>query len=202
MSLALLVHACDKHSFVFERFLKAFDHFNLNVPCYFATESTNVNSERFKNINVNERIWSTRLKKVLSFISEKNIIFIQEDFIINHFNRDAFLELYHFHNDYDVDITKTGSFPTFSLKRTSILNIYAQNSGQYLMSHQPIAIFKKDFLESTLDIEQNASEHEMYWSEKIQDKKIFCYGLNYSEHQMENRIFAYNHVIRQGNIIA
>jgi hypothetical protein len=202
MSLALLVHACDKHSFVFERFLNAFEYFNLDIPCYFSTESSSINNKKFKNININESIWSKRFKLVLNNIQEKNIVLLQEDFIVKYFNKELFLSLYNFHNEQDSDITKTGSFPTFSLKNTSYKNIYAQNNGHYLMSHQPIAIFKKEFLLSTLDIDQNASQHEMYWSEKIKNKKIFCYGLNHLEHQMNNEIFAYEHVIRQGKLIA
>ena len=202
MSLSLLVHACDKHSFVFERFLKSFSNFNLKIPCYFATESTSINHEKFKNINVNEPIWSKRLKIILNSIEEKHVVLLQEDFIIKRFDKHLFMSLYDIHNQYDIDIMKTGSFPTFSLNKTSFKNIYAQNNGLYIMSHQPIAIFKKEFLLSTLDIEQNASQHEMYWSEKIKDKKVLCYGLNHLEHQIDNEVFGYEHVIRQGKLIA
>ncbi|NBQ16747.1 hypothetical protein EBU24_00325 [bacterium] len=201
MDLALLVHACDKYSFVFERFLKSFDNFNLNIPCYFSTESTEIKNKRFQNININEDIWSTRLKQSLLKIKETNIILIQEDFIINNFNKDLFLDLYKFHNDYNSDITKTGSFKTFSLLKTSIKNIYAQKHGYYLMSHQPIAIFNKQFLMSTLNEKQNASEHEMYWSERIQENNIFCFGKNDFDHQMFNPIFGYKHVISKGKLI-
>jgi len=201
MDLALLVHACDKHSFVFERFFKAFDIFNLNIPCYFSTESTEIKNSRFENININENIWSLRLKEVLLKIKEKNIVLLQEDFIVSSFNKNLFCDLYKFHNDYGSDITKTGSFKTFSLLKTSVENIYAQKYGYYLMSHQPVAIFNKEFLISTLNEKQDASEHEMYWSEKITDKNVFCYRKNEFDHQMFNCVFGYKHVIQKGKLI-
>ena len=113
-----------------------------------------------------------------------------------------FCDLYKFHNDYGSDITKTGSFKTFSLLKTSVENIYAQKYGYYLMSHQPVAIFNKEFLISTLSEEQNASEHEMYWSERIKENSVFCFGKNEFDHQMFNSVFGYKHVISKGNIIA
>ena len=69
------------------------------------------------------------------------------------------------------------------------------------MSHQPIAIFNKEFLISTLNEKQYASEHEMYWSEKITDKNVFCCGKNEFDHQMFNPIFGYKHVIQKGKLI-
>jgi len=202
MDLALLVHACDKYSFVFKRFLKAFDIFNLNIPCYFSTESTNIKSKKFENINTNENVWSLRLNQSLLKIKEKNVVILQEDFIVNSFNENLFCDLYKFHNDYGSDITKTGSFKTFSLLKTSVENMYAQKYGYYLMSHQPIAIFNKEFLISTLNEKQNASEHEMYWSEKIKENSIFCFGKNEFDHQMFNPVFGYTHVISKGKLIA
>lgn len=85
--IALLVLSCDKYKPLWKNFLYQFEkHFPIesSMRLYFGSNELNVVHDHFINIKSgNDNNWSTSLKRILSQISESNIIIILEDLYIS-----------------------------------------------------------------------------------------------------------------------
>lgn len=209
MSLGIIIHTCDNYSFIWDKFIQHFNNhqFTNHYPVYFCNEVQSVSFTGIQQIKTEIGSWSDRLKIALNVIKEENILYLQEDFIIDLVNHIILKKCINFHTLLDNDITKLGSFVEFTLKEKPLdidgLPIYYQKpSSKYIMSHQPPAIFKKSFLLSTLNESMSPWEHECGISDKINRGEIncksFCVG-----HIQNNcgEIIQYRHALRGGKYI-
>lgn len=218
MTTAIVIHSCDKYHFVLDEFFKYFgfymDHFKrLSLPVYLTTEELDYEYDGVTLIKTGTDEWSTRLAVALRQIEARNIILIQEDFFFTGIHPNAIDFAIKFHNTFDADITKLGSFYEFSLTQTPVFlgckeefPIYEQKGGDYIMSHQPVGIFNKTFLMDTLQIPYDPWHHEIRVSEEIKDGKygevkVFTIGKIYSPTNKSD-IMTSHHAIRKGQYIA
>lgn len=216
---AIIVHTCDKkpYSDIWDTFTSAFvRHFpiDLNWPTYFVNEELDYHMYSAKQIKTGKGEWSDRLKIALNQIPEEHILYFQEDFIIEYVSKELLQQAYEIHHR-ENDITKLANnyeFTTIRIHNKFIndglqkLPLWHQDTGLYLMSHQPVAFFNKKFLLSTLDKSYGPSEHEMDISKQINYQKskiipyIICIGNVYYPVNKSD-IITIRHAIRKGQFI-
>lgn len=210
MNTALIIHSCDKYNYILPEFFEKFNQFKpdiekLGIPVWLTTEEKP--SELCANILTGKGEWSTRLKFAINTLpsSVKNIILFQEDFIVKKIDTKSIEYAIEVHDAFDYQITKLASFYEFSLipKGYTFLEnpIFQQKGGHYTMSHQPVAIFNKDFLLSTLETPNDPWHHECKVTEEINAGKygevnICTIGKIYNPNKSD--IIDIHHAIRKG----
>ena len=215
---AVIIHTCDKSPYIdiWDRFVEAFEYyfpFELEWPIYWVNEEINFGWGHAKQIKTGKGEWSDRLKIALNQIPEEHILYLQEDFIIQNINKSLLVQAYDIHSR-ENDITKLANNYEFTTRKINNkfvddgiikLPIVYQNTGLYLMSHQPVAFFNKQFLLSTLEKSYGPSEHEMDISKQIDYEKsrmipyIMCIGNVYYPNKSD--IITIHHAIRKGQFI-
>lgn len=161
------------------------------------------------DIYVGDSPWNVRMREILSSYDCRDVIYLQEDFLITSVNMGLVEQCYHFHKKKKAIITKLGSNYEF-LGGTFVDTIdyhpvYKQNpSDEYLMSHQPVAIFNREFLmQSITDKTPDASSHEINgskWMRKNNLTRVYCVGWNYRPVNKSD-IFTFQHAIRKGKLL-
>ena len=187
----VVIQGCDKYSFIFDEFLSYFQNFPRTIfdKTYFCNEEVDVNlNDGIIQIKTGVGEWSDRLIKILSQTKNQNIIYIQEDFFIKNVNIEELENGINFHLSNNNDITKFGYFSSFILETYDLLINKQSNKSSYLISHQPISIFKKDFLLSTLSSNINCWQHEQFISNEA---SVYCYG-------KYNQVIQYHHALYRG----
>ena len=208
---AVVIHSCDKYSWILPEFFSHFNKhfpFELGWPVYFCNEEADILTTA-KHIKAGTGSWSVRLKYILEMIEEKDILYIQEDFFLQYCNVEWLQKAADLHMRHKSNITKLGSNYEFTLTgpfmdiefgphASAELPIYIQESGLYMMSHQPVAIFNKEFLLSTLTEDCGPSEHEINTSKKMQGmiKPPICIGQVFCPNK--SQIFTIHHAIYKG----
>ncbi len=210
---AVVIHSCDKYSWILPEFFSYFNKnfpFELEWPIYFCNEEVDVITTLYnrKHIKAGTGSWSARLKYILENIEEKDILYIQEDFFLQYCNTEWLQMTANLHGSIKSNITKLGSNYEFTLegpfthdffnKIDCELPIYLQRSGLYMMSHQPVALFNKEFLLSTLTEDCGPSEHEINTSKKMQnmEKPPICIGQVFCPNK--SQIFTIHHAVYKG----
>lgn len=207
MSYQAFVCACDKYSWIHDYFLYYYyKNTPENLPIKFFTEEIYGEDKH----PIGSGSWYQRMLRCLAHLECDDVIYLQEDFLIKSVDKDIIDEAYGFHKAKKAHITKLGNnyeFRTYSYPcNIGPHEIYLQDiNDEYLLSHQPIAIFNKSFLVNSLECLEptGPSEHELdgsHWMRKNGTTKVFCVGdahrpKNYSE------IFNFEHAIRKGEIL-
>lgn len=214
MTTAILIHSCDKYNFVLPEFFRRFKKFNLDkkFETFLTVEDEVFTSSDITTLRTNFGPWSERLAVAVKYIQADNIILFQEDFFVINVDYKALEGALSLHTQNKAHITKLGSFFEFNLEdagfaiegENAAIPVYKQKGGMYVMSHQPVAIFNKKFLFSTLDEHRDPWEHEIKTSEEINAGKygevnIFTvsniHNPNYSD------IITTHHAIRKGMFV-
>jgi hypothetical protein len=205
--ICIFVLACGKYEWIYKYFWY-FAEKNLfpyigNIPFYFFVESGNGCVITGKN-------WGDRFKKTLISLTEyKNVIYLQEDFLIKYVDVDSVLAAIELHNTYDNYITKLGTnyeFETYPFpEKINNLQIYRQRiNDEYLMSHQPVSIYNREFLLETITEQtDNASAHEIIGSKimrEIGKTKIMTIGPKFYP-KNKSIIFEIEHAICKGELL-
>jgi hypothetical protein len=202
--LAVFVMACDKYEFIYKPFFY-FAKKNLPLPFYFFTEG--ISGKDYTPIG--DLAWNERLDCCLQLLnSYSDILFLQEDFLIKNVNMPALEAAYDFHKKKKAQITKLGNNYEFNCspigKSIYGLSVYLQNfADEYLLSHQPVAIYNREFLLQTISEKtDNASMHEWVGSNIMREKgfnKVFCIGPKFNPNK--SLIFEIEHAIRGGKLL-
>jgi hypothetical protein len=220
MSIAVVIHGCDKYKWIFPEFLSFFSvNFpEVDWPIYFCTEELSVSlPDRMTLVRAGFGEWSTRLKRILNYIPDDNILYLQEDYFVLRTIKDTLLQIGKIHETSELNITKLATNYEFSVRpvmknneemaRIDGFPLYYQPNGLYTMSHQPVAFFNKQFLLDTLNIVGlkhpegfGPSTHEIVMSEviaqKCVDPKIYCVGNIYNPNKSD--IVQIHHAITRG----
>lgn len=206
----ILVHSIDKYHYMAEECVtstvKELGSSITDFPVYHASESLEV--KNVHNIKTGEGSWSKRLRAALDQIPGDHVLYMLQDFIPKYIN----IELLHmaadYHSQVDNDITKLGLSEFFNVTRQLLpfgrtgYYIYSQTTGPYLISHQPIGIWRKSFLYNTLEGDITAAQHEMI--------NILCTvecvdyrnpQINSDPHKDFGTIIEYHHALFQGRKI-
>lgn len=212
MKTCVILHSCDKYHYILDEF---FEHFEEHFPyhdftVYHITEQKSYTRPYTHNISVGSSSWSERFTIALKDIPEDNFIYLQEDMII--FNVDApavmgCVVLHEANVENNFYITKMGTFHDFTLMPTNYqlaykYPVWLQAEGPYVMSHQPPAIFNKEFFLKTLEREHDVWTHECQVTDEINSGKygqinVLCVGnLFYPVNKSE--IVTSHHAIRKG----
>src|SRR3990172_4480560 len=175
MKPAILIHTFDGYKWCWPYFYHCFKQHCAPLfqwPIYFCNETETVTFKGMKQIKTGHGAWSTRLQHALDHIPERDIIYMQEDFLITHCNIEALVSAYNIHLSEECNITKLATNHEFFVRLLGMnvidgLPLYKQpTKSPYIMSHQPIAIFQRTWLSSTLSEPMDASQHELQWSQK------------------------------------
>src|SRR5690606_36625180 len=182
-------------------------------PIFYSSES--IPLQNSESILTGPGEWSHRMRLSLKYIDLKysNILLLVEEFIpqkVNHNILELSIE-YHIRH---ADLTKFGYFDLFKLNiLKNLTNQYftcKQELQPYRISHQPIAIWKRSFLEETLRKDVCPAGHEIEVNDDLQNgdfgkKNIVCIttckpqlfrpGLDQGE------IIEYHHAIFRGKEI-
>lgn len=192
IDLKVFCCACTKYKWILPDFIKLAQA-NLPLPI---------------DIHVGDERWDIRMRGILEGYTCRDVIYLQEDFLITQADMNSIERAYKLHVDKNAIITKLGNNYEF---QTAYYPAHINGHpvkwqtrfSQYLMSHQPVAIFNREFLLSTISEETyNASIHEIKVSDwlKGDNRKIFCVGeghypKNYSD------ILTFEHAIRKGKVL-
>lgn len=215
MSTAILVHSKDCNRFLLEEFFENFDELMLTYPTTLSTENIPyVNfCSSYNNVLTGDGLWSERLRIVLKEIKEDNIIFFLEDMIVKKINIESVKKIVDWHIKNNNDATKFGVHPFFNIKSkeksVAGLDVYEQDIQPYRISHQPVCIFKKEFLEATIQEDVTPWEHEcrindQLTSGKFGNRKIYCVGRlgkSYDNGTLVGDVIEYYHALSGGKRI-
>lgn len=208
MNTCVVINSCDKYEFILDEF---FSHLEANFPyqyfdIYHITENSSYSKPYTHTIITNESCWKRRFMAGLGEIKSDNFIYLQEDFLVLNSQHDVIVNAINMHESIsELVITKLGTNSEFQVDFTGYcLNnhpIFCQFTGDYLMSHQPVAIFDKEFFIDTLKDIDNPWSHECDISKKIDNldygiKEIWCIGQIYKPNRSD--IIRIHHAIRKG----
>lgn len=207
MKPAIVIHSCDKYNYILGDFFKHFkkwpEFYNYNI--YLTTEKLPYQENNVVNIMTGDFSWSKRLAIALEQICETDFILFQEDFFVTYFDPLFLEKAILLHHKYDCDITKLASFHEFNLTEihdsVENLPVYEQRGGTYIMSHQPPAIFKKQFMLKTLYEALDPWQHECQISDEIKadkygDVRVLTVGNIHRPNKSE--IITIHHAMRKG----
>ena len=202
--LIIFVLACDKYEWIYRHFFRfAFD--NLPLKFLFFTEKL------FGNVFIplGKLPWNERLTLALKYIEDfEHCIYLQEDFLIKNVNIKILEKAYEFHKRKKAYITKLGTNYEFNVVSTGEhiegLPIHIQNfEDEYLLSHQPVAIFNRKFLLDTISKKtDNASMHEWEGSRIMRANnwnRVFTIGPKFNPNK--SLIFEIEHGLRGGVLL-
>jgi hypothetical protein len=209
--IGILCHSKDCNRDVTLQWIEsAFRHLDLqDYPLYVSTENIPIGVG--KSIVTGDGLWSTRLRKALEEVDCKHILFFLEDMIIKKVDTFAMQLVVSWHISNGNDVTKFGNNPCFTVSDTgeTILQhkILRQDIGEYVLSHQPASIWKKDFLLSTIQTDVSPVDHECIVSPKLVrehrgEYNVYVVGSNPSLPQTptldQGEIIEYHHALRHG----
>lgn len=207
MSFQVFVCACDKYNWIYPDFIR---YANSNLPYEYSFWTENIYDENHNILPTYREKWYERMLYVLNILKCRDVIYLQEDFIILSVDKEVIEESYNFHKRKNSLITKLGNnyeFRTYPYpERIGRFSVSLQDKNdEYLMSHQPVSIFNREFLIASLEgvRPDGPSKHEILgsnWMRACGSTKVFCIGeshrpKNYSE------IFHIEHAIRKGEIL-
>lgn len=212
MKPAVIVHTCDKYSYILPEFLEAYKKFNLHklLTTYITTEEKTFSDNDVINIVTGNGEWSDRLNIACKQIPNEDIMLMQEDFIIQNINLNVINAAFNFHKQFQSHITKLGAFYEFKVYNTGLYcydlkyPVWIQENSPYMMSHQPIAFFNKSFLMETLKTPYSAWEHECRITEKINNNdygNIRIYNIGQIHYPNRSDIIDIYHAIRKGQYV-
>lgn len=196
---------CDKYEYMYKHFVRfARANFPLNIKYFgetipFPDEETTL---------LGEAPWNDRFRWALNSINTPHVAYLQEDFLIKSVDMEALIGAYELHKKYKAHITKLGTNFEFTVSRFPeiILNhqVYLQNAADtYLLSHQPVCFFSREFLLSTItDKTTDASLHEIEGSHIMRttlQTKVFTIGQPNNPNKSD--IFTIEHAIRKGVLL-
>jgi hypothetical protein len=184
IEIALVVHACDRYQLLF----KGFEHFfkkhwpatNL-VNFYFLTENLDYQSDLFANIKTGKGEWSDRLRTGLQQLSERFIIYIQEDVWLNKpVNEKILKDILDFSiaenpllvKLHSADVYRTN--PTGKIFSGLQLARLDNQASRYHMSHQ-VSVWNRQFLISQLGKKEHPWRNERKASKRLKklDQPIY-----------------------------
>lgn len=211
MKQCIILHSCAKYHFILDEFFQHFEQHFLyeDYDIYHITERIPYYKHYTTNIVLKDESWRDRFVKALDQIQCETFLYLQEDMLILHTEPEVIagaFRIYHDVKDQGCVIIKLGTFHDFTLNQTAFdlsgHPIFIQNNGPYVMSHQPPAIFNKEFFIKTLYKEHNVWTHECEVSEEINNGiygNIFalCIGRPYYPVNKSD-IITSHHAIRKG----
>lgn len=189
ISIALLVHSCDRYEFLFEGFEHFFlKHWDFDIPLkyYFGTEEKDVQIRNFTTIKSGKGEWSDRLATLLrDEIKEDYILYIQEDMWLNKdVNTNFFEKLFDFVVLNDCQVVKLHSSGVYKTIKTSDyiegFNVTKLNNADsnYLMSHQ-ITLWNKNFLLNQLSKNEHPWRNEKRATKRLKKLNPIIYHIDY-----------------------
>lgn len=222
-NICVLVHSKDCNDDVLNEWCDAAAH-NSHIMSYkiFITREnqtysripkTKIGSWKSEVLMTGDGKWSDRLRVALSNLSKEyeHIIFFLEDMIIKNIDVGLFEEVITYHVKNNNDQTKFGSHPFFNISDTGQkigdFSICYQNIQPYIISHQPVSIFKRSYLEKIIQDSVTPWEHEIKTNNELSNGKYGefkvcvvgsnppCFkgvGQDYGE------IIEYHHLLSQG----
>lgn len=216
MSTAILVHSKDCNRFLLGEFFQNFTDLMEVYDTFLSTENIPYTNQLHlhSNILTGDGVWSYRLRNVLNEMKNyDNIIFFLEDMIVKHVNLEKLKVVLDWHIKNKNDATKLGVHPFFNAKsreeNVAGFDVYEQLQQPYRISHQPVCIFKREFLEATIQEDVTPWEHECKTNDqltagKFGDRKIFCVGKlgkSYENGTLVGDVIEYYHALSAGQRI-
>ncbi|WP_346236799.1 hypothetical protein ABDK00_013850 [Niabella insulamsoli] len=185
LSVALIVHTCDRYAFLYEGFQIFFEkYWNPEIECnyYFATEEIDFAFGPFVNITSGKGPWADRLANLLkNHIKEDYILYFQEDmWLTQPVNSIFFKQLFslvakerwpqiklHSSNAYRCQATD------WFIEGFNVARLVNEQSA-FLMSHQ-VTLWKKDFLLAQLYKNEHPWRNERRGTKRLKklDPEIF-----------------------------
>lgn len=208
-NIAVAIHTCDKYYFILDEFFNLFEkYFPINYfDIFLSTETLEYKKPYITNIITGVGSWSDRFNKFLQTFQHQHFIYLQEDFLIQNVNTYLLDLAILVHQELNSKITKFGSSYDFSLyEYGSIENIpiYLQKDGNYIMSHQPVTLFEKQFFLDTIQNQHDCWSHELDVTKEISNGKYgniqaYCIGNIYIPNKSD--IVTIHHAIRKGQYV-
>jgi hypothetical protein len=175
--VALIVHSCDRYSFLYEGFAYFFaKYWDFEIDCnlYFATEEKDVSIPNFTTIKSGKGEWSDRLAFLLNEkIKEEYVLYFQEDMWLSKpINKDFLHQLFQlaFKNEW-----KQVKLHSAAVYKTIETDIYIEgfniakidiDKSSYLMSHQ-VTLWEKDFFLAQLPKNEHPWRNERKGSKRL-----------------------------------
>jgi hypothetical protein len=201
--LEIFVCACDAYAWIYPYFVHLAGK---NLPLRYTLFTETIEGPNF--IPVGPGRWDERMKRCLSLLNSRDVIYLQEDFLIQYVNvglLEKAVQLHRKHNTYITKLGKNYEFKTYLWPaQLDTLKVYIQDVyDKYLLSHQPVAIFDREFfLESLSELTPDASSHEIIGSNWMRSNGrlgVFCVGETHYPNRSD--IFTIDHAIRKGELI-
>lgn len=186
--VALLVHSCDRYSFLYQGFESFFQRYwDFSIPCnyYFATEEKEAEVKGFVNIRSGKGQWSDRLATLIKMIPEDYILYFQEDmWLTKKVNPEFFVQLFEtalpqkwkqvkLHSS---EVYKT--IPTEEFIQGFRLTTLDNVASDFLMSHQ-VTLWDKKFLLAQMHKDEHPWRNERKATKRLKKLNETIYHLDY-----------------------
>lgn len=210
-NMSILIHTCDDYSWTWPIFFSCLNkHWDYRWPTFFAAEKEYCYLNKGAYIYTGKHEWSERLKIALEYIETDHIIYLQEDFWTLKIEYNYLEAAVDFHINQGAHITKLGTNYEFTYDKISMMGrlpVHKQKIGSpYVMSHQPIAIFDKEYLLKAIDMYNKPcgpSEFEEGVTRLINSGRLhtsaYCIGPMHMPNQ--SNIWTIEHGVRKGELI-
>jgi hypothetical protein len=179
MDFAILVGSCDKYDHLWDKFYYLFDKYwdhSIDVPKYIITQDKDPNLNGFTNIQTHNDNFTYGLKFSLDQISNKNILWLQDDYFLRqNISHTQFKRYYDFFTDNSIDRfgihDDSELYSTIVMQSNPVICRYHQNS-LYTVSLQA-SLWNIDFLRSCLlqDKDETPWELEVDGSIRLNQEK-------------------------------
>ncbi|MVN90701.1 hypothetical protein [Mucilaginibacter aquatilis] len=189
LNVALVVHTCDRYSFLFEGFgyfFKKYWDFNINCKLYFATEELDAAVPGFTNIKSGKGEWADRLHYLLTnVVHEEYVIYMQEDMWLNKAVSAQFMnQLFVLANKNhwkQVKLTSSNVYKTHAtdvfIEGFQIARLDNSASG-YLMSHQ-VTLWEGKFLAEQMRKGEHPWRNERKGTKRLKKLNPEIYQVDY-----------------------
>lgn len=189
MSLAVLVHGCDRYRLLFEGqqafFNKYWDYQLPEARYYLGLETIDLEFPRFQTLHSGAGEWSDRLRALLEQISEPYVLYMQEDmWPVAPIQAPFFTELLSFALREQAPLIKLHSsnvyqtHPTGDAIQGLAVTLLDNDKSDYLMSHQ-ITLWKREFLLEQLPKGEHPWRNERRGTKRLKKLSPRIFHLDY-----------------------
>lgn len=184
---SVIIMSCDSYSDIWDPMIYSFDKFwpECPFPIYLCSETKKFEHPRIRNIQVHERMgWSEMLIAVLKQLTTKNIIYLQEDYILKgNTNNEALLNILEFYENRNAAYLRLIPYPPPRQIIDENLNIGKLEKGSQYRTSLQAAVWDRMVLLDLLDSSENGWQFEKNSVERsgLLDRPFFSVGLNSDE---------------------
>lgn len=160
----IVIMSCDSYNDVWEPLAQSINKFwsDCPFPIFLCTETLDFDHEKIQNLKTNQRMgWSPMLINILNQLDTKNVIYLQEDYILKgKIKNQSIFDLLRFYEDNNAAYLRLIPFPRPDEVVDENLNIGIINKGSSYRTSLQAAVWDREVLLDLIDENESAWEFE------------------------------------------